>query len=439
MGELFDSVFLYFSGLLEVVLEIIFYGRFVGKRGTAIQNILFVVFGCVIINLPIEALLKLVLFIAALSFYGIWVLNSSSGTAILYAILTAEIMQLCFGVFNSITMVLSSFVYDIDPAVFSKVFMIAGNLLALGLTCLCYLGVFKCLERKEDIQNQYVLMILTPLLMILVVSEYISHTFYGDVISVEQASDFLIGNHIQMLAVQTLGLISIFAIMYAYQKLSVAFSTSRKLSLLEQQSHFQKQYVEEAQTHYDSTKALRHDMKNHVLIIKGLLENADYEKAKAYIEEMDIVTANLSFPFQTGNAVLDVLLENKAALAANKGITVSSTLKVPFPCSIGDMDFCIILSNALDNAIHACEKLGMDEKKYIRISSSRQEDFLLIEIENSFNGSRHFKQGIGLSNIKWVTEKYGGAVDISIEDKSFCLSVLLVISQQPQNISQQTY
>lgn len=77
---------------------------------------------------------------------------------------------------------------------------------------------------------------------------------------------------------------------------------------------------------------------------------------------MDIVTANLSFPFQTGNAVLDVLLENKAALAANKGITVSSTLKVPFPCSVGDMDFCIILSNALDNAIHACEKLGMDEK-----------------------------------------------------------------------------
>ena len=54
---------------------------------------------------------------------------------------------------------------------------------------------------------------------------------------------------------------------------------------------------------------------------KVLLENADYEKAKAYIEEMDIVTANLSFPFQTGNAVLDVLLENKAALAANKGIT----------------------------------------------------------------------------------------------------------------------
>ncbi len=55
--------------------------------------------------------------------------------------------------------------------------------------------------------------------------------------------------------------------------------------------------------------------------------------------------------------------EYKAALAANKGITVSSTLKVPFPCSVGDMDFCIILSNALDNAIHACEKTWYGRKK----------------------------------------------------------------------------
>ncbi len=160
--------------------------------------------------------------------------------------------------------------------------MIAGNLLALGLTCLCYLGVFKCLERKEDIQkNQYVLMILTPLLMILVVSEYISHTFYGNVISVEQASDFLIGNHIQMLAVQTLGLISIFAIMYAYQKnFPSLFPQAGSCLYWSSRATSKKQYVEEAQTHYDSTKALRHDMKNHVLIIKGLLENADYEKGK---------------------------------------------------------------------------------------------------------------------------------------------------------------
>lgn len=437
MNGLFDGFFLNFSGLLEILLEVIFFSRFTGKKGTMIQNILFIALGCIAINLPIAVLLKLLIVASVLFVYGVLALKVSGKTAMLYAILTVEIMQLCFGIFNSITMLLSAFFYERNPAVFGYLFMIAGSLSALGLTCLCCWIVWKYFHQKENIQNQYVLMILTPLLMIFIVSEYICHTFYGNVVSFERASDFLSNGHLQMLVVQILGMLSIFSIMYACQKLSDAFMVSKKLSLLEQQSHFQKQYVEEARTHYDSTKSFRHDVKNHVLIIKGLLENRDIDKAKTYIDEMDIVSTSLSFPFQTNNPVLDILLENKAALAQNKGTSVISTLKVPVPCSVGDMDFCIILSNALDNAIHACEKLGEKEKKYIRISSRRQEDFLLIEIENSFNGNRRFKQGVGLSNIKWVTEKYDGAMDISINDKVFCLSLLLVISQQSENISRQ--
>ena len=83
MGELFDSGFLYFSGLLEVLLEIIFYGRFVGKKGTIVQNILFIILGCMIVNLPTGALLKLAIFTVALFMYGVLVLKASGGTDIL--------------------------------------------------------------------------------------------------------------------------------------------------------------------------------------------------------------------------------------------------------------------------------------------------------------------------------------------------------------------
>lgn len=431
MNGLFDSFFLNFSGLLELLLEVIFFSRFTGKKGTMTQYILLIALGCATIHLPIAVLLKLLIVTSALFVYGILALKVHSKAAILYALLTVEIMQLCFGIFNSITMLLSAFFYERNPAVFGCLFMIGANLLALGLTWLCYWIVWKYFQQKEAIQNQYVLIIFTPLLMIFIVSEHISHTFYGNVVTLEYASNLLSSGHLQMLVFQLLGMISIFSILYAYQKLSDAFMLSGKLSLLEQQSRFQKQYVEEARARYDSTKSLRHDMKNHVLIIKGLLENREFDKAKAYLDDMDIISTGLSFPFQTNNPVLDILLENKAALAKNKGIAVSSTLKVPFPCSVRYIDFCIILSNALDNAIHACEKLGDGEKKYIHISSRKQEDFLLIVIENSFDGNRHFKQGVGLSNIKWVTEKYGGAMDISMRDKVFCLSLLLVISQQP--------
>lgn len=429
MINFFDIIFPYFSGLLEVFLEVIFFGKFVGRRATWMQYVLFLALVFIVINLPVTALFKLGLFITILFLYGRFILRVTSDTAILYAVLTAEIMQLCFGVFNSLTTILASFLYEYNPVIFSYIFMIAGNMLSLGLSYLCYCLAFKYLEHKENMQNQYVLMILTPLLMIFVISEYINNTFYGNVIFTVQMPEILLGNHITMFVVQALGVVSIFTIVYAYQKLSMAFSISRKLSLLEQQSHFQKQYVEEAQAHYNSTRSIRHDMKNHILIVKGLLEKSDIENAKAYLDKMDIVTTNLSFPFQTNNPVLDVLLENKAALAGSKGIAISSTLKVPFPCLVGDMDFCIILSNALDNAIHACEKLNAEERKYIHISSSRQNDFLLLEIENSFNGQGDFKPDTGLSNIKWVAEKYGGAMDIGIVDQVFRLSVLLIISQ----------
>lgn len=431
MSGLFHCLFLHFSGLSESLLEVIFLGRFAGKKGTMAQNILFVVLGMIVNNLPISVLLKLLIVTSALFAYGVLALRINNREAVLYAFLTVEIMQLCFGIFNSITMLLSGFFYEKNPAVFGCLFMIAGNLLALGLTWLCCWIVWKHFQQNEKMQNQYILMLLTPLLMIFIVSEYINHTFYGNVVSFEQASELIDSKHLQMLTVQILGIVSVFSVMYAYQKLSDAFAISKKLSLLEQQSRFQKQYAEEAKVHYDNTKSLRHDMKNHVLIIKGLLENRDFDKARTYLDEMDIVSTSLSFPFQTNNPVLDILLENKAALAKRKGIDISSTLRVPFPCSVADIDFCILFSNALDNAIRACEKLGEGEKKYIRVSSRRQEDFLLIEIENSFDGNRDFKQGIGLSNIRQVTEKYGGAMDISMEDKVFCLSFLLVISQQP--------
>lgn len=237
-----------------------------------------------------------------------------------------------------------------------------------------------------------------------------------------------------MLIVQLLGIFSIFSILYAYQKLTDSFLLHNKLSMLTQQTHFQRQYVKEAWTHYTNTRALRHDMKNHIMIIKGLLEKQDFLKAKAYIDELNIATLNTSFPFPTNNPILDVLLENKIALANSKEIHISSSLNIPSPCIVTDMDFCIILSNALDNAINACEKISTNQKnifiskKYIHISSHQQEDFLLIEIENSFDGNTHFKEGIGLSNIRWIAQKYDGTIEITTNNTIFCLSVLLVIS-----------
>ena len=70
-----------------------------------------------------------------------------------------------------------------------------------------------------------------------------------------------------------------------------------------------------------------------------------------------------------------------------------------------------------DNAIEACDKV--DENKYIAMDISWRNNFLLINIENSFNGviikdkdvyrsTKPDHDGMGLENIQLVVEKYNG-------------------------------
>ena len=66
-----------------------------------------------------------------------------------------------------------------------------------------------------------------------------------------------------------------------------------------------------------------------------------------------------------------------------------------------------------------------------------QGDFLLIEVENSTDKTG-FRAGTGLSNIQWTVEKYGGSTALSMDGHTACLSILLDISQHPQDISQQS-
>ena len=97
----------------------------------------------------------------------------------------------------------------------------------------------------------------------------------------------------------------------------------------------------------------------------------------------------------------------------------------------------MLFRSALDNAIQAVKRLDDGMEKYIHVSGRIQGDFLMMEIENSFHGKGAFKKGTGLSNVKKVAEKYGGAMSIEAQENKFVLHVLLILSQHPEGIPQQ--
>ena len=97
---------------------------------------------------------------------------------------------------------------------------------------------------------------------------------------------------------------------------------------------------------------------------------------------------------------------------------------------------CTILSNAIDNAIEACEKIQSNEQKIISVKCSYIKRIQFIDITNPVDKDVKITNnvvetskvdknihGIGLYNIRRTVMKYDGEFDISCKDKTFAMSI----------------
>lgn len=423
---------------LEMLMGFWFFTGFLQKKGKILSGMLFAVFGTVVLEIlhlqSIWASLVFIIFLVAVGklFYGVDV-----GSAILYAVVTVEMLALCFGLCNSCSYLLFPVVFEKNPQIVGMLFAWGGNIFALGLAFFCYRMIRKCCACFEAVGKKYIFLILMPVLLIFLASEYINKTVYGNTITIEQDRLTAGVNPYQMLLMQALGIMSLFCIMFFYKKLAESVRQERETALLELQAHAMAQYVEEAKLRYERTKSFRHDIKNHITVVKELLQNSKIEAALQYVDGMEDLSADLSFPVSTNHPVLDILLGNKLGIAKENQIEVRCSLVVPYPCGISDIDFCIIFGNVLDNAVAACHHLGREKQKYIHISGKVQGDFLFMEIENSYSGSGMIHSGTGLANIRMAVEKYEGTMEIQTKGENFTLSILLIIPQQSESISRQ--
>lgn len=196
----------------------------------------------------------------------------------------------------------------------------------------------------------------------------------------------------------------------------------------------QKAYYDDITEKYNSARIMRHDMKNHFIVLSYLLESGETEKAKDYLGDLVSETGGTGATVRTGSLILDALIFNKNELANKKG----AELKLDFDADLSeskitDFDLCTIFGNILDNAIEAVEKLP-PEKRTITLSVKRKGEMVFIFSENGYDTvnsrfettkSDKLNHGNGLNSIKKAAEKYSGSSDISAENGVFTISVML--------------
>ena len=243
---------------------------------------------------------------------------------------------------------------------------------------------------------------------------------------------------------------TILCILYAYniyQKLIASMQDKQRAALLASQVDQMQAHIREIEKLYTGVRSMRHDMQNYLFDIKSLLaaQGVSVEgegELAGYFSGIGTALDALNFYFHTGNPVTDVVLNGKYQQAKSMGIQFDSEFLFPSDYGIDVFDLSIILNNALNNALEACEVLsGSDPEaeRFISVTSYCKNNMFLIEVKNSFDGTvcvtedgglKSRKQdthrhGLGFQNIVRCVDKYLGSADYTCCDRTFTLIVML--------------
>lgn len=179
----------------------------------------------------------------------------------------------------------------------------------------------------------------------------------------------------------------------------------------------------------------RHDMRHHFSLIKGYLSQGDTEKIEEYlsqsIRDIDTITPKA----YCENKMLNLLLSSYEKKADELSICLSCNMEVTEYIAIPDTDLCSVLSNLLENAIHATSKVEVQEDKRIYLNCRIHKNRLLIEVENPFVGSVVIKDGLpqanepghgyGTKSIAHIAEKRKGFLNCEAVGQMFVARVAL--------------
>lgn len=178
-------------------------------------------------------------------------------------------------------------------------------------------------------------------------------------------------------------------------------------------------------------RRFKHDYINHMKCIASMASDREYDRILDYVGRLSSAFPAPSFLFETGNYIADAVLTEKQI---NSPDDISIEFDGVVPADIDNVDLCIILSNALDNAVEACSSCRGN--KSVSVYSAVKHGYFVLKIKNptvttELNGRitttkpDKINHGFGLSNIKRTVGKYGGRVSVCCEDNVFTLSVTL--------------
>lgn len=225
-------------------------------------------------------------------------------------------------------------------------------------------------------------------------------------------------------------------LIYIFNKIvNVMTENARQKILIKQNEYYEKQ-IEADRNYINHTRKIKHDMKNHMYAIKNMAKNNMSKDIITYTNDILGKIEGEKVYINTGNYLIDGILNVKFEEIKNQGIDFKYDVKMPEGIKLPEFEVITILGNLLDNAIEGVGSIK--DNRYIEVFISYKDSNLLIKIVNTFDGlvikdnkgfvSRKGEKayhGIGLENVREQVEKNNGYMNIDTDNCMFAVDLFI--------------
>ena len=219
-----------------------------------------------------------------------------------------------------------------------------------------------------------------------------------------------------------------------YNKFVSIYTENIKYKYETEMNHMQENYALQTEQTLKDLRTIRHDIKNHLIIIDGYAAQKKFDKIHEYISKIAKQFSQIPL-VESPSVIVSSILNEKAALARQQNIDCKIECSFPH-MKVDDFAMTTILGNLLDNAITAA---GKRLDGWIRVSLSQADTLLLITVDNNYDGvirrngsvfhstktEQPHLHGIGLKNVQKAVQDLNGQIEISHTEDTFHVRITL--------------
>ncbi len=210
----------------------------------------------------------------------------------------------------------------------------------------------------------------------------------------------------------------------------------QQLARTAQLAEMRELYYQGLRREQDQVRTLRHDLRNHLTALQGLLAQGQTAQAAGYLEQI------AGSPWAQGNQqfceneTANVVLSSKVEAARRLGLQTEFQAALPRDLPIADPDLCALLGNAIDNAMEAAQKAA---NKKVRLRCRTDKGLFMLQVENALTGDERpdlsttkkdkAAHGFGLAGMREIAARYGGSLEAGPREGRFELVVCLPLER----------